>query len=196
VRFAVLLSVALVASACSSEPPHQEGRDTTSAAQPRLGSTPVRACDDAVYGDLGRDWRNQTVLVGPVGLVGRFYASQPKRIFQALRKGLYPAQKVLLLVRRGKTVTLVVPPSARQSVSLLYDPTVWKNSNAYRVAEGDAAMTFEACEGLYGARPHEYTQFNGGFVVAGARCAPLDVHAEGSDRPLRATLSFGAGRCR
>jgi hypothetical protein len=196
VRFALLLSVALVASACSSESPRQEGRKTTTAAQPRLGHTPVRACDDAVYGDLGRDWRDQTVLVGPVGLVASFYEFQPGKTFAALRDGVYPSQKVLLLVRRATRPTLVVPRAARGFASLLYDRSKWKNRNAYRLDEGDVAMTFEACKGLYAARPHEYTQFNGGIIVAGARCVPLDVYAEGSGKPIRATLSFGAGRCR
>jgi hypothetical protein len=38
------------------------------------------------------------------------------------------------------------------------------------------------------------TQFNGGFVVAGIRCVPLDVLTPGA-AAVSVTLSFGAGRC-
>lgn len=78
----------------------------------------------------------------------------------------------------------------------MYDPSKWPDRNAYRVAEGDRSMTFRACEGEFGVRPHDYTQFNGAFVVAGPGCVPVDFWVTGRSRHYRANLSFGAGRCR
>ena len=40
------------------------------------------------------------------------------------------------------------------------------------------------------------TQFNGGFLVAGPRCAILEVSTPEWSTPRRVTVSFGAGRCR
>jgi len=36
------------------------------------------------------------------------------------------------------------------------------------------------------------TQFNGGFVVAGARCAHFDVRIDGRTEPFRLDVPFGA----
>jgi hypothetical protein len=194
-RFLAVLAFLVAGSACSSDSVDRAGPETRPAAEPRFANAPVRRCDERVSGDLGRDWRDSTILVGPIGLVASFYDRQPTKVFAPLRNGVYASQKVLVLVRRGTTATLVVPREARGVASLLYARAKWKARNAYRLSEGDVATIFEACEGLSGFRPHEYTQFNGGIVVAGARCVPLDVYAEGSDKPLRAVLSFGAGRC-
>jgi hypothetical protein len=38
------------------------------------------------------------------------------------------------------------------------------------------------------------TQFNGGFVVRGRRCVPVDVKV-GAQAAERVMLSIGAGRC-
>jgi hypothetical protein len=57
-------------------------------------------------------------------------------------------------------------------------------------------VTFEACrpsEHPFGA---EDTQFNGGFVVAGPRCATLEVSTARWAKPRRVRVSFGAGHCR
>jgi hypothetical protein len=191
---AVLSALLLAVTACQSSSADSE----TSAPReprPRFANAPTRGCEESVSGDLGRDWRDSTIVVGPLGLVAIWYANESDKSFRHLGKNRYRGQKVLVLVRRGKTVTLVVPEEARRVVSLLYDPDRWRMRNAYRVAEGNVVTTFRACEGVFGVRPHEYTQFNGAIVVAGARCVPLDVYAEGSDEPLRAMLSFGAGRC-
>jgi len=57
------------------------------------------------------------------------------------------------------------------------------------VADGDRAVTFHSCRGS------DYpTQFNGGFVVAGPRCAKLNVVASGRE-PTTLILSFGVRRC-
>jgi hypothetical protein len=62
-------------------------------------------------------------------------------------------------------------------------------------------VTFKACKkgetAPVGGPLTAMTQFNGGFVVAGARCLPLDVRVRGEDQttPIKVKLSFGAGDC-
>ena len=61
-------------------------------------------------------------------------------------------------------------------------PPAW---GALRVADGDHTVTFRAC------RDRE-THWIGGFVVAGARCVPLDIIVDG--RTTRRELAFGVPR--
>jgi hypothetical protein len=204
----LLGAVALLAGACSgggtNAEPQPRAQTSTEATTTTVVSVPPesvesrleRRCDESVSGDLGPDWRSQTILLGPVGFVARSYARAPKSDFAPLRPGRYPAQKVLLLVRRATTVTVSVVPHVRTPhAALLYNPANWTDRNAYRVTDGDKAMTFHACEGVYSVFPHGYTQFNGGFVVAGPGCVHVDIHVPGESRRYRVVLSFGAGRC-
>jgi hypothetical protein len=105
----------------------------------------------------------------------------------------------LILVRRNAAATVVVPERERRYVALLYNPAAWNERNSYRIEDGENAVTFRACEKAQtpsgAGRPNAQTQFNGSFVVAGARCVALKISVQGK-RPIRATLSFGAGPCR
>jgi hypothetical protein len=102
-------------------------------------------------------------------------------------KDHYEPDKILALVRSGSVVTLEVPEDQRD-VSLLYDPERW-GRRSFRVADGDRAVTFHGCKSS-----DDPTQFNGGFVVAGPRCATLNVIPSGR-KPIPLVVSFGAGRC-
>ena len=115
------------------------------------------------------------------------------------RSGRYQGLKLLVLVRPGAVATVIVPESERRDVALLYNPAEWNDRNAYRIKDGESAVTFEACEkgetiGT-GGPLNEMTQFNGSFLVAGVRCVPLEVLVPEESRAIRVTLSFGAGRC-
>jgi hypothetical protein len=188
--------------------PGADGAGTTEAAV--TGSAPsemrvfVRRCDTSVYGRLdSRGWRQHSIIAGPLVI---YYADQFARqegsYFEPIggEDDHYAGQKLLLLVRRGAVATVVVPESERRYVALLYNPAAWNDRNAYRIDDGESAVTFKACKkgetAPVGGPPNAMTQFNGGFVVAGARCAGLDVRVRGQQRAIPVTLSFGAGRCR
>lgn len=170
----------------------------------------VRGCDARVESEnlLGQDalpneYRHYA-RIGPLLLVAD-YAGADASDFQHLpaRPGRYDAAKVLVLAHAGPPATLAVGPGARRVASLLYEsagPGV-TGAKGYRVADGDRAVRFEPCRpdepALVGNRTvGAWTAFNGGLVVAGARCVPLEVYVTDRDRPFRATISFGAGRCR
>ena len=57
------------------------------------------------------------------------------------------------------------------------------------VAEEHAAVTFHACPA---SEELPYTQFNGGFMVAGARCVEVEITIEGRSEPLVLPIPFGA----
>jgi hypothetical protein len=114
------------------------------------------------------------------------------------RSAYYSGQKLLVLVRPGEVATVVVPDSARPYAALLYNPADWNDRNQYRIKDGESAVTFRAC--MKEATPVDgslkaMTQFNGGLVVAGVRCLPLEVFVRGEGQTIPVTLSFGAGRC-
>jgi hypothetical protein len=71
-----------------------------------------------------------------------------------------------------------------------------KEDKRYRIADGDTAVTFQSCPPAQTPLGADGTQFNGGFLVAGPRCATLEVSTPQWRAPRRVTVSFGAGRCR
>jgi hypothetical protein len=198
---AAALAVAL--AACTAEAPAgRAAGSTTTPAAPTTAAPPgpagafVRACEDSVYGDLGGGWRAQSVVAGPLAFVAlRYAATQPAADFRP-RGGRYQGLKALAVVDAGATVTLVVPAAERRHLSLLYDPAAWREDNRYRVADGDTAVTFQSCPPAQLPPGADGTQFNGGFLVAGPRCATLEVSTPQWRAPRRVTVSFGAGRCR
>jgi hypothetical protein len=201
---AVLFS--LVSAACSFEGDQENDANAptvTSPANASLHSAFVRTCETSVYGTLDAGaWRKHSIIAGPlVFYYADQFAEQEARFFAPLpgKEGYYAGQKLLVLIRRDAVATVVVPEPERRSTALLYDPAAWNDRNAYRLEDGESAVTFKACKkgvtARAGARPNAMTQFNGALVVAGARCVPLEVLVRGEKRTLPVKLSFGAGRC-
>jgi hypothetical protein len=83
-----------------------------------------------------------------------------------------------------------VPPAERRHLALLYDPADWKENNQYRLGDGDTAVTFQSCPPEQTPLGADGTQFNGGFLVAGARCATLEVSTPQWRTPRRVTVSL------
>jgi hypothetical protein len=138
-----------------------------------------------VVGDLGEDWRRVAAVSGPLALLGvAQYRRVPIRSF-APRAGRYPSWKVLVVVERGRPVTLTVSLFDRQPVRLLYDEAVWRNDNRYRLSEGHLAVTFEPCEDRL------FSQFNGSFLMRGPRCVQLEVWLEGERQARPLQVPFG-----
>jgi hypothetical protein len=200
---AVLLS--LTSGACTFG--HGEAKATSAASATTGASTTprslfVRTCETSAYGKLdARGWKTHSTFAGPlVFYYADQFAGQPASDFAPRPggSGYYAGQKLLVLVRRGAVATVVVPEAERRNAGLLFDPAVWNDRNAYKVEDGDAAVRFRACKkgesSPVGGPPNAMTQFNGGFVVAGARCLPLEILTPGQGA-IRVSLSFGAGRC-
>ncbi|MCP9491777.1 MAG: hypothetical protein MSC31_18170 [Solirubrobacteraceae bacterium MAG38_C4-C5] len=115
-----------------------------------------------------------------------------RRTQEDTRPGSYGAAAMRIRVSAGSQTTVMVPAEHRPHISLIYTARARDRENlgaqgAYRVDDGDPAVTFRAC-------PDEDTEFLGGFVVAGARCVPLRITQPGRP-PQDRLLSFGAGEC-
>jgi hypothetical protein len=203
---ALALSLALAFSACSFSHDHSSAPQATRSTTTRGAPFPagfVRTCDTSVFGTLDSPgWRAHSVIAGPlVFYYGDQFVEQPDSVFAPLagQDGYYAGQKLLVLVRRGAVVTVVIPESIRSDAALLYDPAAWNDRNAYRIEDGESAVTFKACKkgetAPAGGPLMAMTQFNGSVVVAGARCVPLEVHVQGKERSIAAALPFCSGRC-
>jgi hypothetical protein len=157
--------------------------------------TYVRECEDSVYGNLGRDWRRNSVVAHRIAFVGaRGYHDDPPRRFHKGENG-YRTHKVLAVVENGRDVVVRVHRSDRRRAGLVYDPALF--NRRLWIREADRTVRFDACknkeENPFGKRR---AQFNGGFVVARSRCVTLDILNRKRERIDRVTISFGAGRCR
>jgi hypothetical protein len=184
-RFAAFLIVLCSCVGSTTAPPSPERATSPGAPSPTAIFT--RTCDSSVGGDLGLGWRRGEVEAGPVIFVGsEGYADDPPVLFAA-PSARATVHKMLLMIRGARPVELSMRyPDA----AFLYDEARWRNRNVVPFRLGDPRVRFEPCGG-----DQVWTQFNGGFLVRGAACVPIDVHVTGRD-PILATLSFGAGDCR
>jgi hypothetical protein len=190
---AVLLSLAF--PACTFESAESTtsapAASTTATAAPQRAF--VRTCEMRAIGTLDAPaWQKHSTSAGPlVFYYADQYAEQPASIFAPLpaQDGHYTGQKLLVLVRRGAVATVAVPESERRYAALLYNPADWNDRNAYRIEDGESAVTFKACTkgetAPVGGPLNAMTQFNGAFVVAGVRWSLLKFLCGGSSEPSR-----------
>lgn len=201
--FAVLLS--LMSAGCmfgGGEASHTTPPSGASGPSPTPPRAFVRTCETSAYGKLdATGWKTHSVFAGPlVFYYADQFAGQPASDFAPIPAGssYYAGQKLLVLMRRGAVATVLVPESERRNAGLLFDPAEWNDRNTYRIEDADSAVRFKACKkgerSTVGAPSTAMTQFNGGFVVAGARCLPLEVRVPGRGT-IPVSLSFGTGRC-
>jgi hypothetical protein len=201
-RLLRLALAVIVLTGCTRAPGTSAGHETASPAPAATaagrplpdGTTPfVRRCQNEAEGewggDLAKDWRRGSVIVGPLAFVAlREYASTPAGDY-APRGDRFPALKVLAVLERAQTVTVAVAADQRPHAALIYDASKWTADGYLPLRAGDPAVTFVACK-------VGDTQFNGGFLVDRPRCLDLEVWVGDATRPRPVRVSFGAGRCR
>ena len=147
----------------------------------------LRACTDQDYtlGPVAAP-SGSDVMLGPLIFMrlGR-YAS--RREFEHFRGDGY-AMKLPVFVSVGAAVTLDVPASHRDVLKLGYV------RNPTRAAVRIKSCPARLAAGRYGVLG-QVGAFPGGVDLPGPRCAPIRAWLDGQAQPLRATLSFGMGRC-
>jgi hypothetical protein len=202
---ALVVLLSLASAGCSLGEGETKATSAASATTTTTAPTQrafVRTCEAGVYGTLDDPtWRKHSVIAGPLVFYSADqYAEQPASLFAPVpaQNGHYAGQKLLVFVRRGAVATVIVPESQRRYAALLYNPADFNDSNEYRIEDGESAVTFKACKkgeaSPVGGPLNAMTQFNGGFIMAGVRCVPLEVRVRGQGS-IPVTLSFGAGRC-
>lgn len=181
VALAIVMTAALTAT-----PASEAGTD------PR---TYTRTCDDSVDGDLGDQWRENSLVVQRLAFVGaRDYRDAPRRWFRKHDDGTYRTQKILVRIENGDDLIVRIPKRHRRFAAFVYDRSLF--GRRLRISEGDYQVTFDVCkdalENPYGA---DATQYNGGLLVAGPRCVPVIVLDENGELIERVKISFAAERC-
>ena len=196
-RRAVVL-LALLA-ACSSSP---QGGTTPSSPTPvesppaTTASSPTpsfdtrifdRTCEASEFGNLGRHWKADSLVVGPIGFVGLPGAVHIGKPALGVRGNRALPQKVLVVVERGGPVTVAVAAASRSVAALIYDPNDF-NTGRLALAQADVSTTFHPCGG-----DQPRTQFNGGLLVLHPTCVQLDV--TWGKHHKRVGVPFAGGRC-
>ena len=183
----VIIPLALVG--CSGSNVNPPGRSTADPTPTTIGApiTPVLRCQDSVSGELGADWRRESVIAGPLAFARLRRAATERPIRPGGGAGVY---KALAVVEPGRVVTAQVGVEAIGHASLNHgSPDPRREGGRWMVADGTQAITFEAC-------PDRPTQFSGHILVDAARCIPLEVTTKPGALPWRVVISLGAGECR
>ena len=151
----------------------------------------MRGCNTRVEGSepLRRLALPGDVVVGPVAFTALKRVAARRELERWRTRDGYRV-KSAVRVRAGAVVTLAVAENDAPFVSLEYAPG-FRPSKAVQFRSCRPGTSAFAYDGPIGVA----TGFNGGFVVDGPRCVALDVWVRGRPAPLRAVVSFGAGRC-
>jgi hypothetical protein len=137
----------------------------------------VRGCDrhrtGVGFGGVSEQALRDSLRVGPLALgTLRILRRSQLPAARAGQQRFYPIESIAV-VDAGAAVTLAIASADRRHAGLIYDQSKFRPDNRYRIADMDDIVRFEAC-----ADPtfnHGYSQFDGGFVVAGPRCFSLDI---------------------
>jgi hypothetical protein len=155
-------------------------------ALPALADDPepyLRDCRTSQYGDLGRGWKEQAVLAGPLAFVG-------------MRNGLRASglpQKILVVVESRRVATVTVAARSRAGSALGYNG-IQPRGGRVPLASGTHSVRFEACAAVASRAPwNRGTQFGGYVLAYGRKCVYVEVRADG--KLTRRALRFGVARC-
>ncbi|HEV3472096.1 MAG TPA: hypothetical protein VG408_02665, partial [Actinomycetota bacterium] len=128
-----------------------------------------------MHGELDEDWRDSSIVIGRLAFVGaRDYRDAPSRWFRKRRDGTYRTHKIMIQIENGADMTVRIPKPHRRKSALAYDPALF--NERLRIRDADYEVIFDVCANVV-ENPHraDVTQYNGGFVVARARCVPVNV---------------------
>jgi hypothetical protein len=173
-----------------------DGRSATGAEADQTTVRVIRDCADRVEGDGPSKPPGRTDLViGPVAFANlKRAASESAEYFEPRAGRRFAIWKAAASVRANERVTASIPGRYRRVARLDYP------APGQAAHQPTARITFIACpsdepafsyEGPVGRR----TGFAGGFLVAGARCVPLNIRVAGREHPIRARVPFGVRDC-
>jgi len=190
--FAAMLVVALAAGGFVAVPAASQAEEPV-----------VRDCKGPRnLGDLGRDWRRQAVVAGPLAFV-RMRDGYSRRLPSASPSAALPL-KVLVVVEPKAVVTVTLSARSRRFAALGYAASFRQGGRRVPLSAGSISARFEACAHANAStsripnagKPwNRGTQFGGYFLVAGSRCVDVEMRPEGRTTVLRRTLRFGVTRC-
>jgi hypothetical protein len=131
----------------------------------------VAPCDKAIIGHGPADWRNKSVVAGPVGV-----RRHPLSAMSPTRNGFVAKMPLLAEGREPETVTVSVPPVLRDRVFLYYGSVLGRDgqpTTSFAEARGYGETEFRLC----GNKPR--TIWPGGIRIKGDKPVHLLVNVEG-----------------
>ncbi|HET6998729.1 MAG TPA: hypothetical protein VFI03_09075 [Solirubrobacterales bacterium] len=128
----------------------------------------VAPCDKAMVGDGSADWRGESLVAGPVGVLPR-----PLRQMSPTKRGLVTKMPMLVEGREPETVTVSVPPTLRKRAFLYFG-----GDSSFPHDHGYGEIEFQLC----GNKPR--TIWPGGIRVKGEGPVHLNVFSEGRAEPF------------
>ena len=157
-------------------------------------------CTDATQSPESPGWLGTskvTLFGGPVAWPGlRFYASHLPKSSYLPQRGLVRGVKALVSISLGDVARVIIPTTERTQLSMDYTSlpprAVLGGFEYFRVSDGASQVTLRACSRGHGN--DSQTAFAGYFLVAGARCATVDIYAGSSRTPVRRAIPFGVPR--
>jgi hypothetical protein len=169
------------------------GAGTPSTPAPSTRAAPgtvLDACGSAVDDNLGLDWRQQSVRVGPLWFIdlrqqsATYYGHSPVAI-----GGLEVA------VQDRAKAWVTVAGASRDYFRFLFGPSDFKAGvdGHYTVADGEAGVTFVGCPSTptWSFQPG-YTLYGGYYlIVRSPRRVALDIWTTASRKPTRITFLVG-----
>lgn len=146
----------------------------------------VAPCQKAMLGHGSADWRRESLVAGPVGVV-----RHPLSRMSPTANGLVAKMPILVEGRAPETVTVSVPAGLRDRVFLYYGRVIGRDgkpTTLFTEARGYSETEFQLCDN----KPR--TIWPGGIRVKGSRPVHLLVELEAGAAPI--PLSLGRPRAR
>jgi len=163
---------------------------TPAPAQRAAPGTVLDACGSAIDENLGLDWRQQSVRVGPLWFID--LRQQSATYYGHSRVAIGGLEVV---VQDSAKAWVTVAGASRGNFRFLFGPSDFKAGvdGHYTVADGEAGVTFVGCPASHAwSFQRGYTLYGGDYLIAGSpRQVALDIWMTASRKPTRITFLVG-----
>lgn len=205
VAVAVAIAATLALTRGGGGGQHAGGSPSRSAGPPAPGPSPTTApgtvllsCGSATAGQLGSDWRAESLRAGPLWFIdgrqfGYVHHHAPRRYGHATRQpGRLHLVVMVIGVNPGSAV--VMRPAMNASSFFWFADGVHPGGGNALPA-GDSGFTLVACRRGNTGPGSQITAFYLGFYIRAGRVAPVEVWPSGASRPIRVILTCPVSSC-
>lgn len=160
--------------------------------------TVLLSCASAAQGQLGPDWRAESLQAGPLWFVdgrqfGYVHSGDPLgagRAFQ--RRGTLHLMVMVVEVKSGSVVVMKPAAAARPYFRFLNG---FHPGGGNELPANDSGFTFISCPRGHVGPNGQVTDFYLGFSIQAGHAAVVDIWTSASGRPIRVTFTCPASGC-